>query len=74
MRIQILILGFKGLICFLGCLSKVRTCQPDQSFRSSLLEKFVLKPAAYNPEGYNFFATLGFFSEPIKIYFLIWNY
>ena len=29
---------------------------------------------AYNPEAYNFVAMLGFFREPIKIYFLIWNY
>ena len=26
------------------------------------------------PEAYNFVAMLGFFREPIKIYFLIWNY
>ena len=29
---------------------------------------------AYNPEAYNFVAMLGFFREPIKIYFLIRNY
>ena len=29
---------------------------------------------AYNPEAYNSVAKLGFFREPIKIYFLIWNY
>ena len=29
---------------------------------------------AYNPEAYNFVAMLRFFREPIKIYFLIWNY
>ena len=29
---------------------------------------------AYNPEAYNSFAKLGFFTEPIKIYFPIWNY
>ena len=33
-----------------------------------------LWPEAYNPEAYNFVAMLGFFREPIKIYFLIWNY
>ena len=33
-----------------------------------------VKPEAYNPEAYNFVAMLGFFKEPIKIYFLIWNY
>ena len=26
------------------------------------------------PEAYNFFAVLGFLREPIKVYFLIWNY
>ena len=31
-------------------------------------------PEAYNPEAYNSVAKLGFFSEPIKIYFLIWSY
>ena len=29
---------------------------------------------AYNPEAYNSVAELGLFREPIKIYFLIWNY
>ena len=29
---------------------------------------------AYNPEAYNSVAKLGFFREPIKIYFLVWNY
>jgi len=33
-----------------------------------------MKIEAYNPEAYNFVAMLGFFREPIKIYFLIWNY
>ena len=33
-----------------------------------------IAPEAYNPEAYNFVAMLGFFREPIKIYFLIWNY
>ena len=32
-----------------------------------------MKPEAYNPEAYNFVAMLGFFWEPIKIFFLIWN-
>ena len=31
-------------------------------------------PEAYNPEAYNFVSMLGFFREPIKIYFLIRNY
>ena len=36
--------------------------------------RFFIKPEAYNPEAYNFVAMPGFFREPIKIYFLIWNY
>ena len=42
------------------------------SDRSSKNE--LLLTEAYNPEAYNSVAKLGFFSEPIKIYFLIWNY
>ena len=33
-----------------------------------------VRSEAYNPEAYNSVAKLGFFREPIKIYFLIWNY
>ena len=36
--------------------------------------QFWYKPEAYNPEAYNFVAMLGFFREPIKTYFLLWNY
>ena len=32
-----------------------------------------IKPEAYHLEAYNFDPMLGFFSEPIKFYFLIWN-
>ena len=39
-----------------------------------ILRRHQLTSEAYNPEAYNFVAMLGFFREPIKIYFLIWNY
>ena len=46
-----------------------------QLFKSCLSRRnqFVLTEA-YKPEAYNSVAKLGFFREPIKIYFLIWNY
>ena len=34
---------------------------------------YMCKPEAYNLEAYYFVAMLGFFREPIKIYFLIWK-
>ena len=36
--------------------------------------QIAIEAEAYNPEAYNFGAMLAFFREPIKIYFLIWNY
>ena len=49
---------------------------PKTSAKSNLKScaSFCIKSEAYNPEAYNFVAVLGFFREPIKIYFLIWNY
>ena len=51
----------------------------DQNCKYRVLERvsnscYQALSEAYNPEAYNFVAMLGFFREPIKIYFLIWNY
>ena len=36
-------------------------------------DSYWFKPEAYHLEAYNSDPMLGFFSEPIKFYFLIWN-
>ena len=40
-----------------------------------MIAAFYAEAEAYNPEAHNVVAMLGFFREPIKIYFLlVWNY
>ena len=56
----------------LGTLSKDDDDGSENVVKKMNLRSF--KPEAYNPEAYNSVAKLGFFREPIKIFFLIWNY
>ena len=44
------------------------------TLKKHIVNTYVSASKANNPEEYNFVAMLGFFREPIKIYFLIWNY